>query len=191
MLAQAGEDTGDGEDVRCPAYVPVEDAVGRRVEESLQREAGAGGDGPDLLGEVEGERCALQRRAGHDGDESRQALAGRRVADGHDGPGGRLDEPGDRKVGGDPPYVREAHVLHVDEVGPLGRVGHLEHVAVVDQHVEVALAGQRMERAGLDAPVGEQEAAHLVDVETRRGGVEDAVHASPARARSAAAPACG
>ena len=138
--AEAVEDIRLGEHVAGPADVPVQDAAAGAVEQPLQGQAGAGGEGADLPGELGGDGPAFGRGTRDDGDEPGQARRAGVVGDAGDGcTGDGGDQRGQRQVGGNPRRVRHRRVLHLDDGEILRRVRHLEHVAAIEQDVRVTL----------------------------------------------------
>ena len=67
------------------AHVPVEGAVAGAVEQALQGQAGAGGQGPDLRRELAGDGLAFRGLAREDGYQPGQARAAGGVGDWLDG----------------------------------------------------------------------------------------------------------
>lgn len=138
--AETAENIRLAEHVVGTADIPVQDAAASAVEQSLQGQAGAGGEGADMPGELSGDGPAFGRRTRDDGDEPGQARCAGVVDDAGDGyAGGGRDHRGQRQVGGGPRRVRHRRILHVDDGGILSRVRHLEHVAAIEKDVRVTL----------------------------------------------------
>ena len=138
--AETAENIRLAEHVVGTADIPVQDAAACAVEQSLQGQAGAGGEGADLPGELSGDGPVFGRRTRDDGDEPGQARCAGVVDDAGDGyAGGGRDHQGQRQVGGGPRRVRHRRILHVDDGGILPEVRHLEHVAAIEKDVRVTL----------------------------------------------------
>ncbi len=179
LRAQRRQDAGSVEHGGRAADVPVQDAPGRRVEEALQGDGwcgrraaptcsarssvigcpSSGRPGTTVISRARHARPASSTTAGDGCAASAWTRRG-----------------GHRQVRRDARRRARARASSMSTTSArFGRVRHLEHEPAVDEHVEVALAGQRVEYCCLDVPVGRQDPLDVALTEVRGGRVEDVV----------------